>query len=179
MCKELDILNLLKKIKTKTNKISNDIEGFDFDLLEEDSNVFCDMYTIRELICWNNTKEKDLDKYKDVYNNYENEINFYFNEEVEKIIYSSLINKDGEFLIKPKDETIYKSSNIIDQKLNHTMLEYKKLRNYQYNVKYFKPVNLDNKRNFSDSSISSNKDNKNIECNLKDITKIIKQYTIN
>ncbi|CRH02909.1 conserved Plasmodium protein, unknown function [Plasmodium relictum] len=175
MCKEVELLDLIKKIKTKTDKITNDIEDFNFDLLEE-NNFSYNIYSVTELIRNSNIKEKELGKYIDVYNNFEHEISYYFNEETEKIIYSSIINNTDKPFTKPQNNIFYSSSNIINQKLNYEMLEYNKLRNYEYNVKFFKPLKLDIKENFSDSSKSSNKENKNKENNLKDITKIIKSY---
>ncbi|EAA22414.1 hypothetical protein [Plasmodium yoelii yoelii] len=160
---QIELRKLLKKLKKKKIGLPFKYENngiFDITNDEKEYNDY-----INDIESDNNIK-----KYKDVYNNFENNINNYFSEYTERIICSSINrnfkihNKKIEGIFSTPFDTIY-------QEFNYGTLRTQKLRDYENRKKYFTSPLSEIESDSSDFSISSDKINKDEDVYLKDITK--------
>ncbi|SBT50586.1 conserved Plasmodium protein, unknown function [Plasmodium ovale wallikeri] len=194
-----DLQRLLRKLKKKKKNLANKKKKKNsiFDMIEEwDDYCLDDLCTVQDVfsdINW--VKEEELDKYKNVYNNFESEINYYFSEYVEGVIYSSVVGQEekrfGE-AGKMGRETFSLAANPIYHHLYYGSLLGKKLRSHECatsitrlrvcvcmceraewtkcNMKTFELIS------FSDSSSTSDERQISRERGLRDITKREKRH---
>ncbi|KAI4835179.1 hypothetical protein MKS88_005866 [Plasmodium brasilianum] len=153
---EAELLKVLQKLKRKKIRPAHEKEKiFDSNIIEQyDDSVSDDVCSIKDVISCANGAEKEYDddiddddkmrKYKDVYNNFENNVNYYLNENIERIIYSSVSSKnDKSFFTETDEETCIKPLDIIYHQLRYGNLQGEKLRRYENSMRYFKPLFLD------------------------------------
>ncbi|CAD2114461.1 conserved Plasmodium protein, unknown function [Plasmodium vinckei petteri] len=160
---QIELRKLLKKLKKKKIGLSfkdenNPIFGIIHDGVDADDYI--------------NDIEGDsnVKKYKDVYNNFENDINYYFSEYTERIIGSS-INRNFRIHNKKTEGIFSTPFDPIYQELNYGTLRTQKLREHENRKKYFTHPLPEIESNSSDFSTSSDQSNKDEEVYLKDITK--------
>ncbi|SBS88972.1 conserved Plasmodium protein, unknown function [Plasmodium ovale curtisi] len=162
-------------------------------MIEEwDDYCLDDLCTVQDVfsnINW--AKEEELNKYKNVYNNFESEINYYFNEYVEGVIYSSVVGQHEKRFGgagKMGRETFSLTTNPIHHHLYCGSLLGKQLRSHECatscacvcmceraewkkcNAKTFELIS------FSDSSSTSDERQISRERGLRDITKREKRH---
>ncbi|GAW83855.1 hypothetical protein, conserved [Plasmodium gonderi] len=137
---EEELLKLLKKMKRKNRKHEGSKEkNFTCDMCQFDDDTFSsDLYMVKDVVHDSATIKDVANKYKNVYNNFENDINFYLSEYVEDVIYSSVkTKKKKNYNIQMGEETFNKPSSIIYQHLNYGNLIGEKLRCYEFSSRYF------------------------------------------
>ncbi|VWU51309.1 conserved protein, unknown function [Hepatocystis sp. ex Piliocolobus tephrosceles] len=150
--------------KNKQNLIDDMLKEYD---VENSDDFLC---TVQDVMT-NNYKlddKNDLQFYKNVYNDFESDISYFFDKYVDKIINSSFNNKKS--FIK-KEKTIDVPSNIIHKQLNYNVMHGQILRNFERTEKYFKPMLMLGENYYSDSSTSSDNEEQRKKIYLKDITK--------
>ncbi|CAD2106039.1 conserved Plasmodium protein, unknown function [Plasmodium vinckei lentum] len=153
---QIELRKLLKKLKKKKIGLSfKDENNPIFGIISNEMEV--DDY-INDIEGDNNVK-----KYKDVYNNFENDINYYFSEYTERVIGSS-INRNFRIRNKKTEGVFSTTFDPIYQELNYGTLRAQKLREYENRKKYFTHP-------LPEIESNSDQNNKDEEVYLKDITK--------
>ncbi|SOV79563.1 conserved Plasmodium protein, unknown function [Plasmodium sp. gorilla clade G3] len=116
--------------------------------------------------------ENYIDKYKPVYNNFEYNINMYFNKCVEDIINSSIIQRSELKIPKRKmNNTNYTKTNITRNLLNYEYVQFHNCYKGENEEKYFKPAIINNDEDFVDLSMSSDDGGNYTHKYMNDITK--------
>ncbi|SCM27076.1 conserved Plasmodium protein, unknown function [Plasmodium berghei] len=126
---QIELRKLLKKLKKKKIGLPFKYENNGIFDIKSDEKEFDDY--INDIDSDNNIK-----KYKDVYNNFENNINDYFSEYTERIICSS-INRNFKIHNKKTEEIFSTPFDTIYQEFNYGTLRTQKLRDYENREKYF------------------------------------------
>ncbi|SCN63721.1 conserved Plasmodium protein, unknown function [Plasmodium chabaudi adami] len=160
---QVELRKLLKKLKKK--KIGSSFKDENnpiFGIISDEVEVDDYIHDIED--------DNSVKKYKDVYNNFESDINCCFSEYTERIIGSSINhnfrihNKKTEGIFSTPFDPIY-------QELNYGTLRTQKLREYENRKKYFTHPFPEIESDPSDFSTSSDQNSKDEEAYLKDITK--------
>ncbi|KJP87593.1 hypothetical protein AK88_02761 [Plasmodium fragile] len=117
-----------------------------YDFPKWDDNFSCDEYSVKDVVRrarkGGGAKEKEEDRtgtYKDVFNTFENDINYYLGEYVEDIISSSVTGKKDNGFPRLEEETLRTPSDVIFQHLIYGSVLGENLRRYEYNSRYFTP----------------------------------------
>ncbi|EWC75085.1 hypothetical protein C923_04236 [Plasmodium falciparum UGT5.1] len=143
---------LIKKLKKKEkNNIKyNKERNFIFHIIGNNEPFNERIFNFNNIMYANKKKnsrdiENYIDKYKLVYNNFENNINMYFNKYVEDIINSSIIQRSELQIPKRKmNKTNYTKNNIMGNLLNYEYVQYHNFYKRENEEKYFKPAKNNN-----------------------------------
>ncbi|CZT99647.1 hypothetical protein CYL21_4655 [Plasmodium falciparum NF54] len=170
---------LIKKLKKKEkNNIKyNKERNFIFHIIGNNEPFNERIFNFNNIMYANKKKnsrdiENYIDKYKLVYNNFENNINMYFNKYVEDIINSSIIQRSELQIPKRKmNKTNYTKNNIMGNLLNYEYVQYHNFYKRENEEKYFKPAKNNNDEDFVDFSMSSDDNGDYTHKYMYDITK--------
>ncbi|SOV80924.1 conserved Plasmodium protein, unknown function [Plasmodium reichenowi] len=170
---------LIKKLKKKEkNNIKyNKGRNFLFHIIGNNEPFNERIFNFNNIMYVNKRKnsrdiENYIDKYKLVYNNFENNINMYFNKYVEDIINSSIIQRSELQIPKRKmNKTNYTKHNIMGNLLNYEYVQYHNFYERENEEKYFKPAKNNNDEDFVDLSMSSDDGGDYTHKYMYDITK--------
>ncbi|EUD64623.1 hypothetical protein C922_04969 [Plasmodium inui San Antonio 1] len=105
-------------------------------------NFSCDEYSIKDVLRrarQGGGEEHKTSKYKDVFNTFENDINYYLGEYVEEIICSSVTGRKDNGFPRWEEETMRKPSDVIFPHLIYGSLLGENLRRYECSSRYFTP----------------------------------------
>ncbi|SOV17132.1 conserved Plasmodium protein, unknown function [Plasmodium sp. gorilla clade G2] len=170
---------LIKKLKKKekNNMKYNKEKNFIFHAIENNEPFNERIFNFDNIMYVNKKKNSRevknyIDEYKLVYNNFEYNINMYFNKYVEDIINSSIIQRSELKIPKRKmKNTNYKKSNIMGNLLNYEYVQYHNFYKSENEEKYFKPMKINNDEDFIDLSMSSDDGGDYTHKYMYDITK--------
>ncbi|ANQ10805.1 Uncharacterized protein PCOAH_00051800 [Plasmodium coatneyi] len=167
--KEIRKKNVRRQGRQEQNVIS------DFPKWED--NFSCDEYSVDDVVrCVRKGggEDDDTGKYKNVFNTFENEINYYLGEYVEEIICSSVTGRKDNGFPRWEEETLRKPTDVIFQHLIYGSLFGENLRRYECSSRYFKPTLVEDISDFSDASTSSNDAQRGKHSPVRDITHEVK-----
>ncbi|SPJ11678.1 conserved Plasmodium protein, unknown function [Plasmodium sp. DRC-Itaito] len=173
-----DFNKLIKKLKKKEkNNIKyNKERSFIFHTIGNNEPFNKTIFNFNNIMYVNKKKNtRDIenynDKYKLVYNNFEYNINMYFNKYVEDIINSSIIQRSELKIPKRKlNNTNYAKTNIMGNLLNYEYVQYHNFYKRANEKKYFKPAKINNNEDFVDLSMSSDDGGDYTHTYMNDIT---------
>eukprot|EP00366_Plasmodium_knowlesi_P005066 XP_002262564.1 hypothetical protein, conserved in Plasmodium species [Plasmodium knowlesi strain H] len=125
-----------KSVKDQGKQKQNVISDFP----KWEDNFSCDEYSVSDVVrrARKEGEEGNTSKYKDVFNTFENDINYYLGEYVEEIVCSSVMGRKDKSFPRWEDERLRKPSDVIFQHLIYGSLLGEKLRRYECSSRYFK-----------------------------------------
>ncbi|GAB69308.1 hypothetical protein PCYB_147360, partial [Plasmodium cynomolgi strain B] len=121
-----------KSVKHQGGKEQNGISDFP----KWENNFSCDEYSVKDVVRHargggRGGEGGETGKYKDVFNTFENDINYYLGEYVEEIICSSVTGRKDNGFPRWEEETLRRPSDVIFKHLIYGSLLGENLRRYE------------------------------------------------